>query len=120
MIWQKLVPVNVDGAVIVADGVGGKGAKAVAVPKVAQKRVTVKPDPNTVIEISPDTVEEIKIKKPVVNDKKPGDGSSRKKAQTTLTSILTARSKVTFFLSICLIVRFPQILGLNPQNVGCL
>ncbi|KAG5556028.1 hypothetical protein RHGRI_006606 [Rhododendron griersonianum] len=90
---KKLVPVNVDGAVIVADGVGGKGAKAVAVPKVAQKRVTVKPDPNTVIEISPDTVEEIKIKKPVVNDKKPGDGSSRKKAQTTLTSILTARSK---------------------------
>ncbi|KAF7116629.1 hypothetical protein RHSIM_RhsimUnG0018400 [Rhododendron simsii] len=89
----KLVPVNVDEAVIVADGVGGKGAKAVAVPKVAQKRVTVKPDPNTVIEISPDTVEEIKIKKPVVNDKKPGDGSSRKKAQTTLTSILTARSK---------------------------
>ncbi|KAG5544753.1 hypothetical protein RHGRI_017258 [Rhododendron griersonianum] len=55
---DKLVPVNVDGAVIVADG-GGKGATAVAVPKVA-----VKLDSKTVIEISPDTLEEIKIKKP--------------------------------------------------------
>lgn len=98
LIWQKLVPVNVDGAVIVPDG-----AKAVAVPKVAQKRVTVKPDPKAVIVISPDTVEEIKIQKPVK------DGSSRKKAQTSLTSILTARSKVTSFISICLTIPFTKL-----------
>ncbi|XP_058213986.1 uncharacterized protein LOC131325652 [Rhododendron vialii] len=64
---QKLIPINVDGAVIVADG-GRKGATAVAVPKVAQKIVTLKPDPKIMIEISSDTLGEIKIKKPVVND----------------------------------------------------
>ncbi|KAH7855728.1 hypothetical protein Vadar_028204 [Vaccinium darrowii] len=90
---KKLVPVNVEGAaVIVIDG-GGKGANAAPVPKMAQKKVTVKPIPQTVIEISPDTEEDIKIKKPVVNSKKAGDGSSKKKAQPTLTAILTARSK---------------------------
>ncbi|KAI8551070.1 hypothetical protein RHMOL_Rhmol06G0156600 [Rhododendron molle] len=60
----KLVPVKVDGAVIIADG-GGKRATVVAVPKVA-----VKLDPKGVIEISLDTLEGIKIKKPVVNNKK--------------------------------------------------
>ncbi|KAI8551072.1 hypothetical protein RHMOL_Rhmol06G0156600 [Rhododendron molle] len=61
---RKLVPVKVDGAVIIADG-GGKRATVVAVPKVA-----VKLDPKGVIEISLDTLEGIKIKKPVVNNKK--------------------------------------------------
>lgn len=73
--------------------VGVAAAKKVAVlPKPAQKRVTVKPNPEAVIDISPDT-EEIAIEqeKPV-SRKKSSDQSSKKKVQT-LTSILTARSK---------------------------
>ncbi|KAG5544423.1 hypothetical protein RHGRI_016995 [Rhododendron griersonianum] len=95
LIWQKLVPVKVDGAVIVADG-GGKGATAVAVPKVAQKKVAVKLDSKTVIEISPDTLEEIKIKKPVVNDKKnPAMGRRERspKQPSLQSSLLEASAK---------------------------
>lgn len=91
---QKPVCVHLNGAPIVVDGAAAAG-KGAAVAKAAQKKVTVKPKPETVIEISPDTEEdEVKKEKPV-NRKKVGEVSSRKKVQT-LTSVLTARSKVIF------------------------
>ncbi|KAK7274731.1 hypothetical protein RIF29_15828 [Crotalaria pallida] len=62
-------------------------AKRVA-PKPAEKKITAKPKPPEVIEISPE--EEIKKDKSV-NKKKEG-GDAKKKSQT-LTSVLTARSK---------------------------
>lgn len=74
-----------------------KGALAVkaAAKKPAHKKVAVKPKPD-VIEISPGTEEQVKENK---QKKKAGDDSSLKKA--TLTSTLTARSKVGIF---CLIL----------------
>ena len=60
----------------------------------AQKKVTIKPKPEQVIEISPDS-EEVKQEKPV-SKKKGREGSSKKNVKT-MTSILTARSKVNFF-----------------------
>ncbi|XP_042480051.1 G2/mitotic-specific cyclin S13-7-like [Macadamia integrifolia] len=86
---KKPATVIVDGVVILDAVVGEKGGVA---GKAAQKKVTVKPVPSTVIEISPDTDEEIKKKKPV-NQKKLREGSSGKKVKT-LTATLTARSKV--------------------------
>lgn len=77
---QKCKPVNVNGAVVVADGI----PKATRKP--AQKKATVKPKPGAVIEISSDSEEEIK------KDNKPRKKSDKNEA--TLTSILTARSKV--------------------------
>ncbi|OVA18788.1 Cyclin [Macleaya cordata] len=68
-------------AVIVDAAVAGKRR----VTKPAQKKVTVKPEPEMIIEISPDT-EEVKKEKPKIQK------SSRKKVQT-LTSVLSARSK---------------------------
>ncbi|KAK7281146.1 hypothetical protein RIF29_08871 [Crotalaria pallida] len=62
-------------------------AKRVA-PKPAVKKITAKPKPPEVIEISPE--EEVKKDKSV-NKKKEG-GDAKKKSQT-LTSVLTARSK---------------------------
>ena len=59
----------------------------------AEKKATVKPNPETVIELSPDT-EEVKQEKPR-SMKKTGQGSSRKKEQT-MTSILDSTSKVIF------------------------
>ncbi|XAR48301.1 hypothetical protein NMG60_11031067 [Bertholletia excelsa] len=79
---KKLAPVNVD------------KAAAVKVPKAPQpqRKVTVKPKAEPVIEISPDTAEEDLKKEKPENKKKSGQGSSRKNVQT-LTSVLTARSK---------------------------
>ncbi|XP_043710410.1 G2/mitotic-specific cyclin S13-7-like isoform X1 [Telopea speciosissima] len=85
---QKPTAVVVDGVVIIDADV----AKGVGAAKAAQKKVTVKPLPDTVIEISPDTVEEIKPKK-LENRRKSREGSSGKKVKT-LTATLTARSKV--------------------------
>ncbi|XP_010271918.1 PREDICTED: G2/mitotic-specific cyclin S13-7-like [Nelumbo nucifera] len=86
---KRQVAVVVDETIVVDADAVGKGNPA---PKVAPKRVTVKPKPQEVIEISPDT-EEVTKEKPPVNQRRPREGSSRKKVQT-LTSILTARSKV--------------------------
>ncbi|KAA8517913.1 hypothetical protein F0562_015399 [Nyssa sinensis] len=99
---KKAVTVNVDGAIAVKKAEAQKAAQkkvtvkpkpepVIEAPKAAQKKVTVKPKPETVIEISPDTEEEVKKEKPA-NWKKASEGPSRKKTQT-LTSILTARSK---------------------------
>jgi hypothetical protein len=92
---QKQVCVNVDGAPLLLDGVAaGKRAGA---PKPPQKKVNVKPKPEELIDISPDIEEadaKAKQENPV-NKKKDGEGSSRKKAPA-FTSVLTARSKVTF------------------------
>ncbi|PHT52953.1 G2/mitotic-specific cyclin-2 [Capsicum baccatum] len=75
--------------VVNADGLAVKAAR-----KPAQKKAaTVKPMPE-VIEISPDTVEQVKENK----QKKAGVDSSMKKS-TTLTSTLTARSKAACGLS---------------------
>lgn len=75
----------------VRDGVGA--VKKVGVPKAAQKKAIAKPKPEEVIEISPDDTEEENKKKPLFVNKK--DGEAKKKAPT-LTSVLTARSKVAF------------------------
>lgn len=101
---QKQVCVNVKGPVPVhVDGV----KRAAEVPKavVAQKKVNVvKPKAKEVIEISPDTEEEIDLKakqeKPVNKKKEGAEGTSRKKAPT-LTSVLTARSKVRILVRKC-------------------
>ncbi|KAF7819149.1 stomatal closure-related actin-binding protein 3-like [Senna tora] len=79
---KKEACANVVGPPPVLDGVvaAKRGAR-----KPAQKKVTIKPKPEEVIEISSD--EEVKKAK-----KKEGDGNSRKKSHT-LTSVLTARSK---------------------------
>ncbi|XP_042493345.1 G2/mitotic-specific cyclin S13-7-like isoform X2 [Macadamia integrifolia] len=77
----------VDGVVIIDADVAKRGGAA----KAAQKKVTVKPVPDTVIEISPDTEEESKPKK-LANRRKSREGSSGKKVKT-LTATLTARSK---------------------------
>lgn len=88
---QKAVCDNVDGALLVTDGAAaGKAAEAA---KAAQKKAAVKPKPETVIEMSPDT-EEVKQEKPM-NSKKTGQRSSRKK-EKTMTSILTSTSTVIF------------------------
>lgn len=79
---QKCKPVNVDGAVVAADGI----PKATRKP--ALKKATVKPTkPEAVIEISSDSEEQIKK-----DNNKPRKKSDRN--ATTLTSTLTARSKV--------------------------
>ncbi|XP_052173434.1 G2/mitotic-specific cyclin S13-7-like isoform X2 [Diospyros lotus] len=84
---QKGVP---DGAIVAQPADAGKG---VAVTKAVQRKVAVKPKPETVIEISPDAEEDAKKEKRA-NKKRPeqGGASDRKKAQS-LTSVLTARSK---------------------------
>ncbi|KAE9590479.1 hypothetical protein Lal_00023434 [Lupinus albus] len=71
----------------VADGVVAKRRVA---PKPAEKKVTAKPKPAEVVEISPD--EEVQKDKSVNKNKEGGDALSKKKSQT-LTSVLTARSK---------------------------
>ncbi|KAJ0041916.1 hypothetical protein Pint_18491 [Pistacia integerrima] len=82
---KKQVCVNVDKAPLLVEGLP-VGKKPVAA-KAAQKKVSVKPKPQEVIEIISDTEEEVKPKKQ--NAKKEKDGSSKK----TLSSVLTARSK---------------------------
>lgn len=86
---KKCKPVNVDGAVG-ADGI----PKATRRP--AQKKATVKPKPEAVIEISSGSEEQINKDKP--RKKSEGDGLSKKNAPT-LTSTLTARSKAACGLS---------------------
>ncbi|GLT77963.1 hypothetical protein SLA2020_495160 [Shorea laevis] len=112
---KKQVCVNVDGAPLLLDGVAaGKRAGA---PKPHQKKVNVKPKPEEVIDISPDTqVEDIakaKQENPV-NKKKDGEGASRKKA-AAFTSVLTARSKAAGGMT-----NKPkeQIVDIDAQDVG--
>lgn len=80
---------------IVADGVlPGKGGKGVAAaPKANQKKVAAKQKPVAIIEVSSENEEEVKEEEQV-SWKKGGQGSSRKISQS-LTSTLTARSKVS-------------------------
>ncbi|KAL6009852.1 hypothetical protein ACLOJK_000283 [Asimina triloba] len=85
----------------VADGaaVGGKAAKAAVADgaaaggkaaRAAKQKVTIKPKPEMIIEISPETEEESEAKKPGLQNSR--HRSSRKKVES-LTSVLTARSK---------------------------
>ncbi|KAI9082050.1 hypothetical protein K1719_035975 [Acacia pycnantha] len=84
---KKQACAKVDAPLPVIDGV--VAAKRVA-PKAALRKVTVKPKPEEVIDISSD---EEKVKKDKsANKKKEGDANSKKKSRT-LTSVLTARSK---------------------------
>ncbi|XP_028789702.1 G2/mitotic-specific cyclin S13-7 [Neltuma alba] len=83
---KKQACAKVDAPLPVVDGV--VAAKRVA-PKPAQKKVTVKPKPEEVIDISSE--EEVEKEKSP-NKKKEGDANSKKKSRT-LTSVLTARSK---------------------------
>ncbi|KAL2320619.1 hypothetical protein Fmac_029588 [Flemingia macrophylla] len=101
---KKQACANVPGAPPVANAVAV--AKRVA-SKPVQKKVTVKPKPEEVIDIesSPD--------KNVQKDKKKGDANSKKKH--TLTSVLTARSKVA-----CGITKKPkdeQIIDIDAGDV---
>lgn len=85
---QKRVPVNVDGGAIAADGKLQDGK----VKKRAQRKPVAMPKPEVVIEISSDS-EEVEVEK---NKRRTDEESLRKKAPT-LTSTLSARSKVSFF-----------------------
>ncbi|XP_077240149.1 G2/mitotic-specific cyclin S13-7-like isoform X2 [Tasmannia lanceolata] len=87
-------------AAIVVDGVIGKGGV-----KVSKQKVTIKPKPETVIEISPDTQEE------TTSQKKPQEKSTRKKVETTLTKILTARSQAA-----CGLTKANDIDGADSEN----
>ncbi|KAI9380099.1 hypothetical protein POPTR_016G033000v4 [Populus trichocarpa] len=93
-----------------AAGVDGVAAEArkVAVRKPAQKKVTVKPKPEEVTEINPDTEE-----KPG-NKKKEGEGST-KKNKPTLSSVLTARSKAA-----CGVANKPkgQVIDIDAADVN--
>ena len=91
---QKQVCVNV--GKVPAGGVDGvaAGARKVALRKPAQKKITVKPKPEEVVEISPGTEERSG------NKKNEGEGST-KKNKPTLSSVLTARSKVMIIASFC-------------------
>lgn len=80
--------VNVEGAAVAADAVLPQAGKA---KKPAQKKAVAKPKPEAVIDLSSDSEE-----KQEKNKKKTGEEALRKKAQT-LTSTLTARSKVAVF-----------------------
>lgn len=94
---QKQVPVSIDGAAPILD-TGVVVVKKAGGPKPAPKKVIIKPT-SEVIDISPDTVEKVEKKEvKCANKKKEGEGPSKKKAQT-LTSVLTARSKVEFSIS---------------------
>ncbi|KAK1365973.1 Cyclin N-terminal domain-containing protein [Heracleum sosnowskyi] len=63
--------------------------------RAAEKKVTVKPKPEDIIVISPDTEEVDRVNKHL-NRKKANEGSSKKKGQT-FSSTLTARSKAAGF-----------------------
>ncbi|XP_077241594.1 G2/mitotic-specific cyclin S13-7-like [Tasmannia lanceolata] len=91
-------------AAVVVAGVIGKGGV-----KVAKQKVTIKPKPETVIEISPDTQEE--TKKSTSKNKPQQETSSRKKVETTLTKILTARSQAT-----CGLTKVNNIDGADCEN----
>ncbi|OIV92541.1 hypothetical protein TanjilG_02304 [Lupinus angustifolius] len=86
-------------------------AKRRVAPKPAEKKVTAKPKPVEVIEISPD--KEVQNDK-FVNKNKEGDALSKKKSQT-LTSVLTARSKAA-----CGLTKKPkeQIVDIDAGDSG--
>lgn len=96
---QKQAGVNVPGVLPVPVGEGVAAAKRVA-PKPVQKKVSVKPKPVEVIEISPDEEKDKTSHKKKETDasahkKKEADvHKSKNKSMRTLTSVLTARSKV--------------------------
>lgn len=81
-------------------------------PKPAQKKVTVKPKPEEVIDISSE--EEVKKEDKSIKKKKEGDGNLRKNSRT-LTSVLTARSKAA-----CGVTKKPkeQIVDIDAADTG--
>lgn len=90
-----------EGAAPVLDVVAA--GKRNGVPKVVQKKANAKPKQHEeVIEISPDTEEKVQKQDKPLNRKKEGEGPSKKKAPT-LTSVLTARSKVMLFFFIIIV-----------------
>lgn len=70
---------------------GALPEKRAAARKPAQKKAAIKPKPEEIIEISPDTTEVAEKEKPLHT----GEKSSARKKAPTLTSTLTARSKVS-------------------------
>jgi hypothetical protein len=90
---QKQVCVNVNGGPAVLDELAA--VRRAEVPKAVPKKVVnVKPKAKEVIEISPDTEEGLFEN---AKQEKKKEGASKKKAAPTLTAVLTARSKVTFW-----------------------
>ncbi|CAN4118379.1 unnamed protein product [Withania somnifera] len=88
---KKSVAVNVNG-----ENVTNGAQKVPAGRKPAQKRATVKPRPEEITEISPDTYEKLMEKK-MQRKKQAAEDISKKKS--TLTSTLAARSKAACGLS---------------------
>ncbi|KAK3218080.1 hypothetical protein Dsin_012050 [Dipteronia sinensis] len=89
---KKQVCVNVDKASVLVDGIPPARRANKAVPK----KVIAKPTkPKEVIEISPDTIEQVENNVPDNKNKNKEVAQivSKKKPQPTLTSVLTARSK---------------------------
>ncbi|XP_062166699.1 G2/mitotic-specific cyclin S13-7-like [Alnus glutinosa] len=111
---KKQVCVNVDGAPLLLDGVAAR--KRAGAPKPPQKKVIVKPKPEEVVEISPDTQEndaKAKQENPE-NKKKDGEVTAKKKA-AAFTSVLTARSKAA-----CGLTNKPkeQIVDIDAGDIG--
>ncbi|GFP85009.1 g2/mitotic-specific cyclin-1 [Phtheirospermum japonicum] len=100
---------NANGVVLLDGALPEK--RAVARKPVARKKAAIKPKPEEIIEISPDTVEKI------AKNEKPGEKSSKKKAPT-LTSVLTARSKV--YTAACGLSNKPkaQIVDIDADDVN--
>ncbi|KAF9626067.1 hypothetical protein IFM89_030735 [Coptis chinensis] len=81
---KKQIVVVVDGHIV--------GKEVAAIRKVALKNVTVRPKPEKVIEISPDTDTDTEEEKSEIR-RQSREASPKKKKVHTLTSVLTARSK---------------------------
>ena len=91
----------------VADGVAAVARRVVAAPKPVQKKVIVKPKPVEVIEVSSE--EKDNEEKSV--HKKKEEVHSKKKPSRTLSSVLTARSKV------CLLRCYMLRINLTKKHV---
>lgn len=92
---------------VVADGVAAVARRVVAAPKPVQKKVTAKPKPVEVIEVSSE--EKDNEEKSV--HKKKEEVHSKKKPSRTLSSVLTARSKV------CLLYCYLLRINLTKKHV---
>ncbi|EXB54225.1 G2/mitotic-specific cyclin S13-6 [Morus notabilis] len=92
---KKQACVNVNGSLAVPEAVPAGQKRDEAVPKPVHKRANlVKPKPQQeLIEVSSDSDDDAKKKNEIRVKKKDGEGASRKKAPT-LSSVLTARSKM--------------------------
>ncbi|KAG8372155.1 hypothetical protein BUALT_Bualt12G0037100 [Buddleja alternifolia] len=105
---------KVNEGTIVVDGVLRDKRGLTRKPVQKKAATKPKPQPEEIIEISPDTNEVSDKEKPVINKEKPEEKSSKKKGPT-LSSTLTARSKAACGLSNK--PKVPQIVDIDAADV---